>query len=458
MLYYVPKRLFRKQAFREAKMKFYDRQREIELLKEIAAKSRRTAQFTVITGRRRIGKTSLVRKAFERQPYLHFIATRKSEAELCEGFQSEITDKLGVPLLGESKRFADVFRFVMDYAKKHPTTLFIDEFQEFFRVNPSIYGDIQGIWDVNKDKAKINLIVGGSVYTLMTKIFRDKKEPLFGRQTHTLSVEPFSVSVLKQILRDHKPKCTNEDLLALWTFTGGVAKYVELLMDDDATSRDKMIRTMIAEDSSFITEGKSMLIEEFGKDYGNYFSILALIARGKTTRNEIESAIGKEVGGYLTKLEDEFSLIAKHQPLFEKTARKNVRYRLSDNFLVFWFRFLHRFSYMTDIKAYRQLQDIVKRDYDVFSGFALESYFRSKLIESGSFTRLGGWWDRKGENEIDLIAENEIDKRAVFIEIKRQPSRYSESSLKAKVDVFLKSTGRFKDYKVSVKGLSLVDM
>ena len=439
-------------------MKFYDRQREIGILADIAAKARRTAQFTVITGRRRIGKTSLVRKAFEGKTYLHFIAARKSEAELCEIFQAEISAKLGVPLLGECKRFADVFRFVMDYAKKRTVTLFIDEFQEFFRVNPAIYGDIQGIWDLNKDAAKINLIVGGSVYTLMTKIFRDKKEPLFGRQTRLLSVEPFSVSVLKQILRDHKPKYTNEDLLALWTFTGGVAKYVELLMDDNATSRDKMIETIIAEDSSFITEGKAMLIEEFGKDYGNYFSILALIARGKTARSEIEAAIGKEIGGYLTKLEDEFSLIAKRQPLFEKTSKKNVRYRLSDNFLVFWFRFLHRFSYMTDIKAYRQLQDIVKRDYDVFSGFALENYFRSKFIESGSFTRLGGWWDRKGENEIDLIAENEIDKRALFVEVKRQSSRYDESSLKAKLDAFLKATGKFKNYKLSVKGLSLDDM
>ena len=439
-------------------MKFYDRGKEIGLLREIAAKSRQMAQFTVITGRRRIGKTSLVRKAFEGKTYLHFIASRKSEAELCETFQSEIADKLGVPLLGESKRFADIFRFVVEYAKSRPTTLFIDEFQEFFRVNPSIYGDIQGIWDLNKDKAKLNLIVGGSVYTLMTKLFRDKKEPLFGRQTRMLSVGPFSVSVLKQILRDHKPKYTNDDLLALWTFTGGVAKYVELLMDDNATSRDRMIEAIIAEDSSFVTEGKAMLIEEFGKDYGNYFSILALIARGKTTRSEIEASIGKEIGGYLTKLEDEFALIVKRQPLFEKTTKKNVHYQLSDNFLVFWFRFLHHFSYMIEIKAHRQLQNIVKRDYNAFSGFSLENYFRAKFIETGAFTRLGGWWDRKGENEIDLIAENELEKSAVFVEIKRQASHYDESILKSKVDVFLKATGKFKNYNLNVKGLSLADM
>ena len=108
--------------------------------------------------------------------------------------------------------------------------------------------------------------------------------------------------------------------------------------------------------------------------------------------------------------------------------------------------------------TYSQLQDIVQRDYDVFSGFALENYFRSRLIESVSFSRFGGWWNRKGENEIDLIAENEIDKSAVFVEVKRLSSRYDESSLKAKLDAFPKAIGKFKNYKLSVKGLSLDDM
>ena len=106
----------------------------------------------------------------------------------------------------------------------------------------------------------------------------------------------------------------------------------------------------------------------------------------------------------------------------------------------------------------RQLQDIVKRDYEVFSGFALESYFQAKFIEAGTFTRLGSWWDRKGENEIDLIAENELEKSVVFVEIKRQASRYDESALTAKADIFLQTTGKFKNYSRTVKGLSLADM
>lgn len=439
-------------------MKFYDREKEIKILHDIEERSRKTAQFTVVTGRRRIGKTSLVRKAFEKTPYLHFIVSRRAEAELCESFQGEIADKLRVPLLGETHRFADIFRFVMEYAKSTPVTLFIDEFQEFFRVNPSAYSEMQGIWDLNKDKARINLIVGGSVYTLMSKIFKNKKEPLYGRQTHMLSVRPFPVSILKQILGDHHRSYDNEDLLALWTFTGGVAKYVELLMDSDATTRDRMIDAIIAEDSIFIGEGKAMLVEEFGKDYGNYFSILALIARGKTTRAEIEATIGKEIGGYLTKLEDEYGLIARHQPLFEKSQRKNLRYKLNDSFLIFWFRFIHRYSYMIEAKAHEHLKELIRRDYEQFSGLALEQYFREQMIESGRFTRISQWWDRKGENEIDIIAENELDKTVTFCEVKRQISRYSPDVLNEKIKSFKASTGKFRSYRVDQQGLSLADM
>ena len=439
-------------------MKFYDREREIALLRDIERSSRDAAQFTVITGRRRIGKTSLVRKAYADRTYLHFIASRKAEAELCESYQAEIGAKLGVPLLGEVRRFADLFRFVMEYARKHPVTLFIDEFQEFFRVNPSIYGDIQGIWDINKDTSRINLVVSGSVYSLMVKLFKNKKEPLYGRQTRMLSVKPFTVSTLKEILRDGKPKFKSEDLLALWTFTGGVAKYVELLVDNKALSLEKMIDFMIAEDSIFISEGKAILVDEFGKDYGTYFSILTLIARGKTTRNEIESALGKEIGGYLTKLEDEFGLIAKHQPLFEKSSQKSVRYQLHDNFLAFWFRFIHRFSYMVEINAFGPLKDIIRRDYNAFSGKALEGYFREVLIERGKYTRISSWWDRKGENEIDLIAENELEKRADFFEVKRQASKFDPKLLDGKIKAFLLATGRFKNHKISSSGLSMADM
>lgn len=439
-------------------MKFFDRTEEIASLREVRGLAKGNAQFTVVTGRRRIGKTSLVWKAYEDEPFLYFFVARKAEGDLCEDYQNEMESKLGIPTMGRAERFADVFEYLMKLSMEHPITLFIDEFQEFFRVNKSVYSDMQRIWDMYSPKARINLVVCGSIYSMMTKIFKDKKEPLYNRQTRFMTVRPFAPAVLKDILAEYNPGNKAEDLLALYSFTGGVAKYVQLLVDAGATTKSKMLRQIIKADSIFLGEGKAILIEEFGKDYGIYFSILSAIARGKTSRSEIENVVGREIGGYLTKLEKEYELIAKKQPLFEKSSIKNVRYMIEDNFFTFWFRFIYKYNYMLEIENYESVRTIIDRDYETFSGLMLERYFRRVLVERKAYTRIGGWWDRKGENEIDIVAENELDNRATFFEVKRKAENIDLTALQAKAAIFLRATGEFKDYTISYKGLSMDDM
>lgn len=439
-------------------MKFFDRIEEIASLREVRGLAKGNAQFTVVTGRRRIGKTSLVWKAYEDEPFLYFFVARKAEGDLCEDYRNEMESKLGIPTMGRAERFADVFEYLMKLSMERPITLFIDEFQEFFRVNKSVYSDMQRIWDMYSPKARINLVVCGSIYSMMTKIFKDKKEPLYNRQTRFMTVRPFAPAVLKDILAEYNPGYEAEDLLALYSFTGGVAKYVQLLVDAGATTKSKMLKQIIKADSIFLGEGKAILIEEFGKDYGIYFSILSAIARGKTTRSEIENVVGREIGGYLTKLEKEYELIAKKQPLFEKSSIKNVRYMIEDNFFTFWFRFIYKYNYMLEIENYESVRTIIDRDYETFSGLMLERYFRRVLVERKAYTRIGGWWDRKGENEIDIVAENELDNRATFFEVKRKAENIDLTALKAKAAIFLRATGEFKDYTISYKGLSMDDM
>lgn len=439
-------------------MKFFDRSEEIASLHEIREIAKNNAQFTVVTGRRRIGKTSLVWKAYEDEPILYFFVARKAESDLCEDYQLEIENKLGIPTIGRTEHFTDIFEFLMKLSIDRPITLFIDEFQEFFRVNKSVYSDMQRIWDIYSNKAHINLIVCGSIYSMMTKIFKDKKEPLYNRQTRFMTVRPFTPSILKEILTEYNSDHTAEDLLALYSFTGGVAKYVQLLVDAGATTKEKMLNQIVKADSIFLGEGKAILIEEFGKDYGVYFSILSAIARGKTSRSEIESVVGREIGGYLTKLKNEYEVIAKKQPLFEKSSTKNVRYTIEDNFFIFWFRFIYKYSYMLEIENYESLKAIINRDYETFSGLMLERYFRRVLIERQAYTRIGGWWDRKGENEIDIVAENELNNEATFFEVKRKAANIDIEVLKQKAAAFLRATGEFKGYNISYKALSMEDM
>lgn len=441
-------------------MRFFDRTKEISRLREIEALSHEVAQFTIISGRRRIGKTELVKKAYEDKTILYFFVARKAESDLCQTFMEEISQQLGIALpVAQVNKFASVFRYVMQLACRQHLTLFIDEFQDFARINPSIFSDMQDIWDRNKGEARINLIVAGSVNTMLSKIFRDKKEPLYGRQTDTMRIRPFPPSVLREIMREYCPSHKPEDLLALYTITGGVAKYVELFVDHKWLTFSRMMSAVFQPDSYFISEGKNMLVEEFGKDYGTYFSILTLMAQGRNTRSEIEDALGGiELSGYFKKLIEDYELVNKHQPMHEHSANKNVHYAINDHFLRFWFRFIYKYQHVIEAGGIARLHEIAQRDYATFSGPSLERYFRDCLRETGRYTRIGYWHDRRGENEIDIVAEDEFDHHLELIEVKRQAKNIDLAALRAKADSFQKAAGLYGGYSIVTKGLSMDDM
>lgn len=406
---------FQQQPFRKPEllkeandMKFYDREDKIAKLHAIREESERDSRFTVITGKRRVGKTELVKRAFSDESFAYLFVSRKSESDLVEGFVDEFNRVFPSSISREIRSLEGFFGEVFKFARHKHVTVFVDEFQEFEKVNPAFFSVLQGLWDREHANARINLVVCGSINSLMNRIFLNRKEPLYGHQTSFMRIDPFPIAVLKDILSHHKKNWEPEDLLALWTLTGGVAKYVALLMDEGATSAGKMFAAVISEDSFFLEEGRVLLGDEFGKGYSVYFSILSAIARGLTSRNEIELAVGRQIGGHLTRLEEDYHLISKTTPFAAKTSRL-MRYQISDPFYRFWFRFIFRYDYMVQMKSFALLRKIVVRDYPVFSGHALEDYFRIKLAESGKWTRIGSWWDRKGENEIDIIAENELN-------------------------------------------------
>jgi uncharacterized protein len=314
-------------------MKFYDRENELKLLKRNLEQAKKSACFTVMVGRRRIGKTSLLLESVKRQKYLYLFVARKSEHLLCAQFQKEVQEVLGLQIFGTITSFRDLFEQLMIYATKEHYTLILDEFQEFENINSSIFSDIQNVWDTYKDRARVNFIVCGSIYSMMMKIFENRKEPLFGRLTSKIILKPFPVSVMKTILSDYNPNYSPEDLLCMYMITGGVAKYITLLVEEGAVTTSKILDMVTRADSPFLGEGKDLLVSEFGKEYGTYFSILQLIAAGKTTQSEIDSIICKNTGAYLANLEKEYSLITKMKPLFSRPESRKARWSLSDNYL-----------------------------------------------------------------------------------------------------------------------------
>jgi AAA+ ATPase superfamily predicted ATPase len=436
-------------------MKFYDREQEMEALRKIEALSEHDAQMTVITGRRRIGKTTLIKKAFTRIPFVYFFVGKKSETLLCGELVEIIRESLGEEL-GVFSDFSRLLKAIMGISKHRNFTLVLDEFQNLSHTRGSIYSDIQNVWDDNKEESKINLVVCGSIYSKMKKIFDDKDEPLYGRATARFKVRPFSISTVKEIMRDIKPDYTNEDLLAMYMITGGVAKYVEQLVTRGALTKDEIIRDALSVGSYFLDEGQEMLRDEFGKDYGNYFSILSALATGETSRGEIKSYTGVEAGGYLDKLENDYGIIARRRPYLAGEKSKNVEYSISDNFLNFWFRFIYRYRSAVEVGNLEWIKDKVMADYETYSGLVLERYFRQLYAETGRYNLVTNYWKKKdGKDEIDIIAVNEADKELVIGEIKRNPEKIDLTELTEKAQGIVLYHKR---WDIRYVGLSLKEM
>lgn len=421
-------------------MKFYNREKELERInrtREVAFNNH--SQMTVLTGRRRIGKTSLILKSCENTPKVYLFVSRGNETMLCNQFAQIASRELNTFISPKISSFADLFETLMGIGRNISYNLIIDEFQEFFYINESIYSQMQNIWDTYKDTTHVNLIASGSVYTLMHRIFMDYKEPLYGRCDSVMKLRPFEISVLKEILSDHKPNYTNEDLLALYTFTGGVPKYIENFIDNGCTSVDEMIDFMMLPDSLFQNEGKALLIQEFGKKYGNYFAVLSAIANGNNTIPKLSDVTGEtSITGHLKRLEEDYELISRKRPIFAKEGTQTVRFEISDLFLRFWFRYFTKYNDLIETGNFELLSKIIKDDYPTYSGLTLEMYFRQKMIESKEFRNIGSWWQTKKEKnpcEIDIIGIFADDKRALVAEVKRQRKNFKPVEFKDKVEI-----------------------
>ncbi len=435
-------------------MKFYNREDELKILKRADSLKSKQGIMSVLIGARRVGKTALVLQPFSKEPVLYFFVSRKNEALLCEEFIIEVQSKLNVEIFGKIEKFEELFAYLLKLSKKSPFTLIIDEFQDFYKVNESIFSAMQKLWDIHKAESKMHLITCGSIYSLMKKIYEDSKEPLFGRADFKIELKTFKVSVIKEILKDYN-SYNAQNLLDVYTITGGVAKYIELFALYESFTLEKMVNEIFTPYSLFLEEGKNRLIEEFGKDYTTYFSILALLASSKTSKSEIESILNKNISGYLHRLESDYSIIKSIKPIGAKPNSKVQKYEICDNFLSFWFRFIYKYSSLTEAEAFDRLKEIVLRDFSTYKGKFLEKLFIKLLKEQDRYTQIGNYWERGNKNEIDIVAIDEIEKQLLICEVKLSKKRLNLETL---IEKSLNLVKKYKDYKVEYRLLSIEDV
>ncbi|NOI30474.1 ATP-binding protein [Vibrio coralliilyticus] len=434
--------------------KLYDRQRELNALQTVSEQIVDTkGQLSVMVGRRRVGKTRLLNEAFHQDntPCLYLFISRKSESALVAEFAEIIHSELGAQFF-QPQTLRDIMEFLLDYAKQKPMTIILDEFQDIDIVNPALLSDIQNLWDANKRASMMHLVCCGSLYSMMTKIFKGKGEPLFNRDDRFFHIQPLPPSYLVGVMKDHD-QFDAENMLRWWCLSGGIPKYLEWLTRFSAES-DDLFEAVISEFSPLIKEGTHRLVEDFGSEHRIYFDILGAISKGNTSRARIENFLDMSVGVHLEKLNEVFDVITKLRPISSKENSRDIRYAISDPFLNFWFRFIHANKSAVEIENYEYIRRYIERDFTVYSGLELESLFKAILVESKQFGKIGGYWDAKGHNEIDIVAINDLDKTILIAEVKRQQKRYSEAKLIEKSHHLLKKLN-LKEYDIEYRGFSL---
>lgn len=456
-------------------MAFYNREQELNLIRKILPA--KGPSLIIVKGIRRIGKTSLVLKALEGKKFVNLFIPKDKTVGL---FLEENAAELHLP------RFTTLIDFLR-YIFEHNEYVFIDEFQNFYSLEKSAYSDIQKLLEEAKRKDhKVCLLVTGSSYSLIKKIFHDYAKALYGRKDIEIALEELPLTAVCQWLAD-LGITDLEEQIKYWSLCGGMPKLYDIISKIAPESFDDFLTTWLQQGKNIVEEGDSILISEFGGAYKTYYTILEGIAQGKTKLSEIASLFGNDsttTNRYLDLVRKEYNLIAKKSPILDdiRTSRQGI-YTIKYNFLLFWFAYVKRYEAYYEQNRVAEMVQVIQTNINSFIGRQFEQFCRELLRSMNLFPfscdRIGRQWGKiasapkeRNQYEIDICGVNDTTRQMLIGECKWQEQVDAEkllAELKHKASyvqwnnrdrtehyvIFAKS---FKDKRISEERLYLYDL
>ena len=451
-------------------MRFYGREEELRTLRgqtRLAIKHR-TARMAVVTGRRRVGKTALIEEAFGASnmqatvPYAYcFVSHHLEEQDFCHALIGCVAKTLNIAYPPMLDRADDAFGYLLDLARNTPYVLAIDECQEAERRVQHFWAKLQNAWDRGKAGSQLVLVLISSSRTALKRACGEHNAPLFGRADLFFKLQPFSTREMQSICKAECPTATLSDLLLFYAATGGVARYVDHFASQDALRQDALLGSIFSATGSwFLAEGQMVTGSELQRKSPVYTKILHLLAAGTTKRNELQDRIKTDISPYIQRLETDHRLIERVEPILNSKAARSPRFALRDPYLRFWYAFVDRELPKSHLERgrYAQARAYAEAGLPVFLGRTLEDWFLQRYKENPAWIHVGRWWDRKGENEIDVVAIDPTAQRAEFVEVNMNREQYDEFALRQKVSAFLAVHAEYRSFELSVRGLSIDNM
>jgi AAA+ ATPase superfamily predicted ATPase len=363
----------------------------------------------VVYGRRRIGKTELLKEAFKKEKAIFFVADLGADQDQRRRLSEAIAGLYPSPLLQREQppEWEPLLRYLVDLAKKERIILILDEFPYLCSSQPALPSILQRIWDEIGKNSRLYLILCGSFVSFMEREILGHKSPLYGRRTGQLWVQPLPLNTLKGFF----PGYSSQDRISAYAILGGVPAYLMQFSDHVSVARN--IERQILSPTAFLYDEVRFILMEELRDPKLYLSILQSIAFGNTRLNDIVQRTGIErgpVSKYLSVLQ-ELRLIERETPVTERHPEKSRKgiYRLSDNFFRFWFRFVLPYRSRLASSGGRRIMDqeiIPQLDNFIGQGFdKICAEILGYLIGRGgikmSYDSAGRWWG--GNEEIDLV-------------------------------------------------------
>ena len=398
-------------------MKFLGREKEILVLEKEYA---RNGGFVVIYGRRRIGKTTLIKQIIKSKTAFYFLATKEVESQSMKRFAGVIARTTGNSVLQKAafSDWLDLFQAVADYKPNEKKVLVIDEFPYLVKVNDSFPSILQNAWDEILKDSNVMLILCGSLISMMKKHALSYESPLYGRRTAQMRIAPLPFTTVYE-----NQKLSFEEAAEQYSITGGVPKYMEFFSDGQPLY--EQIKENVLSKNGFLYEEPNFLLTDEVQVPTNYFSIIKVIADGNHKLGTIAGILGLETSAltpYLKTL-SELGFIEKQVPVTEKNAEKTRKglYFISDNFLRFWFRYVYPYKGELELDNTQISLDELDKDFkEKFVAFAYEDICKEIFARLCSdkaidFTpsKIGSYWlnDKSGNTQIDVMAVDTVNKR-----------------------------------------------
>ncbi len=397
-------------------MNFVNRTRELETLnREYASKN---AVFSVIYGRRRIGKTTLIREYIKEKPMLYYYATEINLSMQLKAFVEDMRETLDFGNVSFDS-FEDALVYLSRNTGEKKLVVVIDEYQNLAKLDKGFSSMLQKVWDLHLKQSNIHLILCGSTISMMHSEILNYSAPLYGRSTSIIHLR----ALRSRHIHDFIPNLSSEELMQIFAAFGTVPKYLEMYQKE--LSFEENVRTLILNKNAFLYNEGYFLLKQEINEVSTYFSILEAISKGATKLGNIASALEMQSSRLTRYMEKLIALgfIDKEVPITEKNPLKSKlgRYRFRDNFLKFWFYYVYRNYRYLEIDLLEFVAKEIKESFnDHFVSFAYEDYVKESVMESPlrylGFVplKIGRWWSNK--EEIDLVAFD--DEHIAFIECK----------------------------------------